>query len=265
MRILRTHHYGLTLWERWWRKHLEKKAQWNLREHKELWAELSSYKERSQAAGASYADYWLLYRLVRTMKPKEILECGTGVTTIAMAMALRDNERLDGIQGRITSMEDKEEYFNKARELLPKHLSPYVDIVQSPKVERTYYLFRGVQYKGVPDRAYEFVYVDGPKTSTPDSTPEKRIKTFNADLITVLERSTKPLYALVDTRTSTSFVYQMIFREGKVRFEYAREIGMVGPVTKADLLTTDQMIRQLGPHPIKRFSLFRDPVSFFKI
>jgi hypothetical protein len=257
MRASRAHHYALILFERWYRTVLEQSAERKLRAHHELWSELTRYRERSKAAGASYADYWLLYQTVRRMKPKEILECGTGVTTIALAMALRDNERESSVHGRLTSMEDQEEYFRKAKELLPETLTPYVDIRHSAKVEDDYYLFRGVRYQEVPERPYELVYVDGPKTSVRDPVTGEKIKTFNFDLITVVQKAVHPVYALVDTRLSTCFVYQMIFKEGKVRFDYAREVGIIGPVTKDDLLSTNQMMRQLGPHPIRRGSADR--------
>ena len=43
--------------------------------------------------GASYSDYLTLYEQVKSFKPKEILECGTGITTVVLAQALLENAR----------------------------------------------------------------------------------------------------------------------------------------------------------------------------
>ena len=100
-----------------------------LKAHAELWQILDEYCQRSNSTGCSFTDYWQLYSLVRRMRPAEILECGTGVSTVVMAVALRDNERRYGEPGRITSMEDGIHWFEHAKDILPKELEPYVDLV----------------------------------------------------------------------------------------------------------------------------------------
>ena len=214
----------------------ERAALGNLRKNPKLWEELTAYRAHSPATGASYADYWLLYSIIRRLRPKEVLECGTGLTTIVLAAALADNDRDFKVKGRVTSMENIPKYHEQAKKLFPERLLPYTDLRQSEKVEDSYYLFRGVRYREIPERPYSFVYVDGPKTSIEDPVTGKKTKTFNMDLIRVVEQSTVPVYALVDTRISTCFVFEKIFKEGTVRFDYAREVGVVGPVTKNDLL-----------------------------
>ena len=64
-------------------------------------------------------------------------------------------------------MEDKEQWYRMAQDLLPAALSPYVDLVLSPRVEDGWYMFRGVRYEAVPDRPYDFVFVDGPDFDAP--------------------------------------------------------------------------------------------------
>jgi len=255
MRISRIHKYILDIADKRRRPYFEKRALQKIKENEKLYEALSSYIKRAKTSGASYFDYWMLYRYIRTKKPKEVLECGTGVTTVAMAHALFDNEKENGVQERITSMDEIEKYHQDAIACFPEHLKKYVDFICSPKIEDYYHIFRGVRYRDVPeDRQYDFVYVDGPKTSTPSD----RHKTFDFDFIRVVERSEKPVFALVDTRMSTCFAYKHLFGAGKVSFDYINEVGIVGPCTKEDLRAhTNEIIRALGPFPIKRGSAER--------
>lgn len=247
MKIFWAHKYILNFFDKKRSSFLERNAKIKLQQNKNLWNELDSYIKLSKSGGASYSDYWILYKYIRENKPKEVLECGTGVTTIVMAYAMMENEK-DGLGGRVTSMEDMEEYYKMACELLPEKLKKYVDIVFSPRVEKNYQIFRGVGYKDIPDRNYEFVYVDGPGTKAPSSGE----KTFDFDLIDVVLKSNKPIFAIVDTRMSTCWVFQNIFKKGKVSYEYGYNIGLIGPCSKENLLSTNEIIRSFGPYPVAR-------------
>ena len=253
MRLSWIHKYVLDMWEKRCRKYLERSAEKKLRAHTDLWSDLCDYQKRTISSGASYSDYWLLYSYIRSVQPKEVLECGTGVTTLILAYAMRDNEKNNGVRGRITSMESVTECYESARKLMPEHLRPYVDIVFSPKVEDAYYFFRGVRYESVPERSYEFVYIDGPGTSAPSDGH----KTFNCDLIKVVERSAIPVVALIDTRMSTCFVFGLVFKRGKVAYDYRYDVGFVGPVTANDLLSANGVIKAIGPHPLRRGNVKR--------
>lgn len=205
----------------------------------DLWDALSGYVAASGTTGCSYADYEALYRAIRRHRPKEVLECGTGASTVVIAEALRENER-DGFgRGRVTSMEESEAYAAEARRLLPVPLAPYVEIVVSPTVEDYWALFRGVRYRDIPERPYEFVFVDGPKTSS----PVDGAKTFDFDLIHVLKSADRPVRAIVDLRLSTVFALRHVLGERNVRFDRLRNLGFVGPVTKRDLKTTNEFAR----------------------
>lgn len=210
-------------------------ARRELEANQPLWQMLSDYLARSTSTGGEYCDYLALYRHVRDHRPREILECGTGVSTIVLAHALMENERDHGIRGRVTSMEDKPEWLQVAQQLLPVPLAPYVDLVLSPRVEDAWYLFRGVRYETLPDRRYEFVFVDGPDFDAPsDGT-----LTFDFDLIRVVERADHPVHAIIDDRLSTSFVCQKVFGLDKARYSTRHRLCFVGPVTRHDLRGMD--------------------------
>ena len=70
----------------------EKYAKFYLSREKRLWKELAEYNKKTESTGCSYTDYFFLYRLIRKHKPTQVLECGTGVTTLVIAYALNQNE-----------------------------------------------------------------------------------------------------------------------------------------------------------------------------
>jgi len=203
------------------------------RAHRQLrktgaWRPLQNYLERTQSTGCSYIDYWHLYEQVRRYRPREILELGTGASTIVLAAALADN----GGDGRITSMEESEQWHRHAIELLPQGLP--VEIVLSPTVEDAYSLFRGIRYRDVPERAYDFVFVDGPSYRTTSGDV-----TFDFDLIRVVAMATTPLRAIIDKRVSTCFVLQRVLPR-KVRYVPHLGLAFVDAVTREDLRTIDR-------------------------
>lgn len=213
-----------------------------------LWTTLADYLAKSTSTGGEYTDYLALYQHVRTHKPREILECGTGVSTVVLAHALMENEREFGIVGRIASMEDKKQWLDVAQELLPPHLTRYVDLVFSPRVEDGWYIYRGVRYDSVPDRPYDFVFVDGPDF---DSLSDGQL-TFDFDLIRVVEKADNPVYAIVDDRLSTSYVYQKVFGVSNVRYSTRHRLSFIGPITGKDLLGMERQ----KPCFIRNFRFF---------
>ncbi len=205
--------------------------------NKGLYQEISAYMKKSGSTGCSYNDYWALYDYVRTYKPRSILECGTGTSTIVMAYALKENEAEGFPSGKITSMESVEKYYEMAKGLLPEHLKPYIDLLLSPITDDYYSLFRGVRYENVPmDREYDFVFIDGPSYKSPvDGTTS-----FNFDFLNIVRHSEKPVSAIVDKRVSTCYVYQKIFGTNRVKYNAYTHLGYIGPCTKYDIKHFDK-------------------------
>tara|TARA_Y100000991_G_scaffold210160_1_gene191154 strand:- start:274 stop:1071 length:798 start_codon:yes stop_codon:yes gene_type:complete len=203
-----------------------------LKNNKGLWTELNNYLLKSKSTGCNISDYWEIYNYVRKNKPKEILECGTGVSTVVMAYALIENER-EGFKGRITSMESINEYLLMAKKLLPENMTKYVDFVLSLVIQDNYLFYRGMRYEKIPDdRNYDFVYVDGPSYFCPIDGSV----TFDFDLIHVLKNSNINISAIVDKRVTSCYVYQKILGIKKVKYNAITHLGFIGPCNKFDLL-----------------------------
>lgn len=213
------------------RKILEIRSERKLKKNAQLWTALQEYLAKTKSTGCGYVDYAYLFEIVKSTRPVEILECGTGVSTLVIAHALMENEKETGVAGRITSMEEHSDWLEMSSKLLPPQYSKYVSFELSTTVEDRYSIFRGVRYATVPDRAYDFVFVDGPKYESPLDGGA----TFDFDFIHVLRKAEKPVSCLIDKRLSTVFVLQQLLGKDKVAYSTVAGLGYVKPCTKDDL------------------------------
>jgi hypothetical protein len=200
------------------------------------WKPLQTYLRLTNSTGCSYIDYWHLWRAVTESGATSVLELGTGASTIVLAHAVAQQ------RGHVVSMEESPKWYESAKRLMPPNLP--VEIVLSEPVEDSFSIFRGVRYKDVPALEYDFVFVDGPGARVNGDI------TFDFDLIRVVERSERPLTAIIDKRVSTTFVMQRVL-PGKVRYVPHLGLAFVGAVTRLDLRGIDSTT------PSRSFSLGR--------
>lgn len=212
---------------RWYGKY----AKFSLQRQPELWRELNEYTQKSSSTGCSMTDYFVLYKQIRTLKPVEVLECGTGISTLLIAHALIENEKETGKVGRVTSMEECLEWAAMAKELLPGIYRNNVEILVSPTVEDYYSIFRGMRYRDIPRREYDFVFIDGPNYRS----PRDNQMTFDFDYLHILRNSKVPLAGLIDQRVSTVFVLQQLLGNEKVRYSSALGLCFLSRCSADDL------------------------------
>lgn len=167
----------------------------------------------SPSTGANYYDYWLLYSHIRKTKPHEVLELGPGLTTLVIAQALRENGA-----GRVTAMEDIPKWHDALDRIIPDALRPHIDLRLSPCREMHWGPFRGKAYGEIPERDYEFVWIDGPSY---DKTRE-----FDADILEVVARSERPVTAFVDSRLASCFFYKLVFGR-RFKHDYVRGLSFL--------------------------------------
>ncbi len=213
---------------------VERRDKKKINTHPALVSLLTKYGRTSHSTGASHADYLALYSYIKTHKPKEVLECGTGFSTVVIAQALKENEEESGIMGHLVSMEENEKYYQDALRSLPEQFKndSCVQIVCSPAVEDTYQVFRGIRYREIPKRPYDFVFVDGPDYVLPRG---ESLLAYDLDFLRLVEKSNHPMSAFIDTRTDTSYMYSLLFPNHFV-YDHVRGTGIVRNVTKNDLI-----------------------------
>lgn len=204
-----------------------------------LYQDVIAYRPKSRSTGCSPNDYAALYHEVRRLKPRHVLECGGGISTLAITHALREN-CAEGISGHCMSMEELPQFHVEHCRLHPHDLQPFVDFVLSPREDAYFYCFRGVRYVNVPRLPYEFVFVDGPHmASVADA-----MMCCDLDYLDVVRRSSSPVCGLMDGRLMTAFVLQSILPAGTVRVDANRFLAFLGPCMKDDI----PILTALGMH-----------------
>jgi len=213
------------------RKLLQFRAKLWLNRHPDLKQQIKSYSENSEVTGCNVTDYWVLWNEIRAKKPREVLELGTGVSSLIIAHALMENEEETGYCGRLTSMEESPLWKDKAVSLLPSKYQKIVDIYLSGTQEDLFSFFRGVSYSSIPSRSYDFVFIDGPTTKSPvDGAP-----LFDIDFLNIIRNSEHPVSGIVDKRVSTCFVLQQVLGPKRVKYDSTLHIGFLNNCSKSDL------------------------------
>lgn len=231
-----------------------REAEARLRAIPELWSMMEAYAAASKVTGASFSDYWTLYEEIRRHRPQEVLELGTGISTVVMAWALRENGPLaNGTMGRLMSMEDSPDWHATASAAFPEVFADIAEIRLSQKIDGHYKIFRGVQYKGVPPRPYDFVFSDGPDRRSPVNND----KLFNLDLLNVIRASDTPVRGVVDNHYLTFYVLQKVLGTELARYDSGRRLLFVGPATRADVryLSKENFLPDVRPALATEFRL----------
>ncbi len=180
--------------------------------------ELSAYREASQTTGTQWITLWLAVKGILRHRPTEILESGTGSSTLVLAALVQKMRAEDpAYQGRITSMESVKEWHAIASANLPDKYTDVVEIILGPREKFEMGFFRGYAHSGIPHRDYSFVLLDAPSYS------DDHGLSFCADVFKVMDISTsKVIHGVVDGRASSVFVLQTLFGVSSARYYHGR-------------------------------------------
>jgi len=212
----------------------EGRSIYELKKNKELFSYLNRVIAASDSTGGEYVDYLELFRTVTHLKPKCILECGSGISTCVVAFALKKQFEQTGVRTKFISMEENKFYHDQIVKIFPPELADYVKFVQSDRVERWYGQYRrypGCHYENVPDYPYDFVFIDGPtERKTPDSP-----KCFDADFINVLQKSEKKVFGLLDQRISTYWAFKDLIPMANVLYSPIKKLTRITKAGRSSL------------------------------
>jgi len=183
-----------------------------------------------------FGDALFLLTYFRQHRPRLILECGAGLSTLVFAYAMNEARVADGYRGRIISMEQDNEFLKYC-------VQPYLTDTQLQNVEfhssstaQEYFLdektgvgYIGDFYTDVPINAYDLIFIDGPvnhhgvQVALPDSTRiTERGKTFSADYLNVLRTIEETVPVVIDQRLDTRWkIVELVHGSQMERYHYA--------------------------------------------
>jgi len=151
-----------------------------------LWKEIERFKNsvNFDKEYKHYAKYFILYKTVRNMRPNFVLELGSGISSLIMGFALKENGR-----GTLISLEENASY---GKEVMSTVGTFYpIEMRIEASIEGKYNNFTGHQYRNIPQKPYDLIFVDGPRTDKID-----------LDAFYVLERCPKAA-VIIDNRKRT--------------------------------------------------------------
>jgi len=179
-----------------------------------LESELSRYFKGSTTTGTQPITLWLAVKTILNTKPRMILECGTGASSIVLSLAIKKIKSEDpSYDCKVISMESVREWYDTAIDNLPAHHSDTVQIIYGPREKYEISMFRGYIHSNIPDNDYDLVFLDGPNFEDEKGT------TFCADALYIYQKSgKKPLKGIFDGRASSAFVIQTLFGRKSVKY-----------------------------------------------
>ena len=175
--------------------------------------DLANYTRGSATTGTQWITLWFAIRIIFKHRPKWVLECGTGSSTLVLAAALRRVHSDGGPLGRIVSMESEERWYETAVASLPSSYSEIVEIVYGPRVPMNVAMFRGFIHGNIPGRDFEFVFLDGPNYQSEEGVA------FCADIFRVMDLSAATVIrGVIDGRVTSVYVLQQLCGVKAVRY-----------------------------------------------
>lgn len=184
----------------------------------EMYRMISRVKE-GKALFASPYKYLHLAKLLRTFRPKSILECGSGASTAVFA------EYAENSGAFLCSLESSEQWRDNTANALGSRRTQVNFVLASAKTEmgdpiRYYYEF---DPRSVRDGQFDLVYIDGP----PLQVDTRKVKNYvNWNIVDMINGGLGPKVIVIDGRVDTvNYVAQNFSSIYKLyRQEYRRLI-----------------------------------------
>jgi len=177
----------------------------------------------SDSIGLSLPDYVSLYSTLKRLKPQTVLECGTGKSTFIIAQAMIDNKT---DTPKLISMEENKQWYEASKTIVSKKFD-FVKVCLSDVNVYKHSFFCGSCYKSIPEHAFDFVLIDGPKLTEQNN--------LNMDFIRLLKKSKKPMSAWIDGRLITFSVFSAMLGRDKVKYYRPWNNTVIENVTPNDL------------------------------
>jgi hypothetical protein len=166
-----------------------------------------------------YSDSMFLYEQILERKPRLVLECGTGISSIAMAYAMKKVSEETGQVCKLVSVEEHTSYLEKfVLPDFPPDLKKYCEFFVR-ETSFSYFTngkkeYVGIHFSDVPKGDYDLMYIDGPAylhkehyVGSPSTklreVREKIGRPFDSDCIQIAKELRKEIPIIIDQRIQT--------------------------------------------------------------
>lgn len=187
-----------------------------------------------ETTGASATDYYLLHRYVTELRPRRILEFGTGMTTLVMAAAMREIGT-----GHVVTVDHIDKFSKETQADLPAECRPFVDFVVTYTEPDDFDGTTGLHYHDYPVGDFDLLYVDGPSLLIIG-----RAQFPGTDIFRAALQNGRSLDIITDRRLQTLNFFSM-YTDHEVAFDPCFGVGS---------------IRQIRPDEVSKRHLHRRPM-----
>jgi len=168
---------------------------------------IDDYTSKSKFTGTKFPSLYRLVKIILKKKPKYILELGTGISTAVLAETILHIKKKDpNYHCKFVSMESVQEWYDMAKQLLPKNYEEIVEIILGKRELYEYLMFRGYVHSNIPNYSFDFIFLDGPQYFD-----DKGSSTCMDIIKTRLQSDSELISCVVDTRVSSVWMMQQIF------------------------------------------------------
>jgi len=168
----------------------------NIEEYKNIENIIRDFRS-SGGLGGDFQIYKLmsLKQLIVKENPKNILELGSGSSTVIFADYIRNNPGT-----HLTSLDESEHWCNNTKRLANiSENESRIEIIFAPRIDNIYSNPKETKYEYIVTKPYDFVLIDGPSLAINGIRDKTTINTNIFDIIDIHP----PKIILVDIRKST--------------------------------------------------------------
>ena len=147
-----------------------------------------------------------LWQILHQRHPANILELGAGTSTAVFAAYVRDHRGVT-----LTSVDEEPRWLKTAAEISQITIGDNrFDLQSSPKQDHVFLKLKASRYARVPQKDYDFVFIDGP-------TIKDASLGLNTDILSIIEKRL-PETILVDMREGTArFLFKYLYKLYDIR------------------------------------------------
>ncbi len=174
-----------------------------------VWKDIQNYKKEAKKIPhftkgyRQYYKFLSIYHNIRKYKPQYVLECGSGLSTIIILRALKENG-----SGKLISVDEDEKFGNYVSKIAGGDFKVNI----SPSRPGNYKGISGDQYTAIPEYPYDFLFIDGPQT-----------KEVDLDTFYVLEKNPNARM-LIDCRIKTIDAMRKFY---PTKYSYLTNMGYI--------------------------------------
>ncbi len=141
-----------------------------------------------------------LSKLIDRIRPRVVLEFGSGGSTAVLAAMLERNERRHGVRGRVISFEQAPDFHARVAKALPARLRDYVELRLCPVRLDRIGDWRAICYETMYDFGdnIDLAYIDGPAPVRGNGGFEHPM--FSGDLVQLVRAGRRVGLAATDVR-----------------------------------------------------------------